>query len=68
MTLDVNATGNNFLFIGNTYYPVGWKAAIDGEETKIYKANHGYMGIIVPEGRHKVELYYHPDNYYQGNI
>jgi hypothetical protein len=66
INLDVNASGNNFLFLGNTYYPVGWKAAINGEETRIYKANHGYMGIIVPPGSHKVEFYYHPDSYYLG--
>jgi uncharacterized membrane protein YfhO len=66
LVLDVNSTGNNFLFVGNTYYPVGWKALIDGEETRIYKANHGYMGIVVPEGKHKVEMIYAPQSYYTG--
>jgi uncharacterized membrane protein YfhO len=57
--LDVNASGNNFLFLGDTYmsgetdYKIfkvhtGWKAFIDGVETKIYRANHGFRGIVVP--------------------
>lgn len=69
--LDVNASGNNFLFLGDTYMtgmadyklfkiPSGWKAYIDGQETKIYQANHGFRGIVVPQGKHKIEFIYSP--------
>lgn len=61
---DVKATGNNFLFLGDTYLPTGWKAFIDGERTQIYKVNHGFMGIIVPKGMHKVEFNYAPTSFY----
>jgi hypothetical protein len=64
VVVDVNASGNNFLFFGTIYLPTGWKAFIDGNETKIYKANHGYMGIVVPAGSHKVEFKYAPDSFY----
>ncbi|MCH8032875.1 MAG: YfhO family protein [Bacteroidetes bacterium] len=79
ITLNVNASGNNFLFLGDTYlsgvneinifgikiisYDVGWKAYIDGSETKIYKANHNFRGIVVPEGKHKVEFVYLPSSF-----
>jgi hypothetical protein len=71
IVLDVNASGNNFLFLGDTYmtgiadyklfkFPTGWKAYIDGKEIKIYKANHGFRGVVVPKGEHKVEFIYSP--------
>ena len=72
--LDVNASGNNFMFLGDTYisgeadYKVfkmrtGWKAFIDGNETKIYRANHGFRGIVVPKGNHKIEFVYLPESF-----
>ncbi len=61
--LDVKASGNNFLFLGDTYVK-GWKAYIDGSITKVYEANHGYMGIVVPKGEHKVEFKYAPVSFY----
>jgi len=61
--LSVNASGNNFLFLGDTYYPNGWKAYIDGSETKIYKANHNFRGIVVPKGKHRVVFTYLPESF-----
>lgn len=61
--LDVKASGNNFLFLGDTYFPKGWNATIDGKETKIYRANHGFRGIVVLAGEHKVEFNYLPQSF-----
>jgi hypothetical protein len=73
VSMDVNASGNNFLFLGNTYMTKGinvaglsselWKAYIDGNKTEIFKVNHGFMGIIVPKGTHKVEFIYLPTSF-----
>ena len=71
---DVIASGNNFLFIGDTYMTgetdyklfqvrTGWKVFIDGNETKIYRANHGFRGIVVSAGNHKVEIIYAPESF-----
>lgn len=54
--IKANATGNNFLFISEVFYPVAWKAYIDGKETEIYKTNYVFRGIVVPEGEHTIEL------------
>jgi len=61
--LDVNASGNYFLFLGDTYMPAGWKAYIDGDETEIYRTNHNFRGIIVPNGKHKVKFIYLPESF-----
>lgn len=60
---DISASGKNFVFIGNTYHP-GWKAYIDGEKTEVYKANHGYLGIVVPKGNHKIKLAFAPESFF----
>lgn len=61
--LNVKASGNNFLFLGDTYYPNGWSAKIDGIETTIYRSNHNFRGIIVPQGNHKIEFEYLPQSF-----
>lgn len=66
ITLEVNASGNNLLFLGNTFYPLGWNAFIDGNVTEILKINHGFNGIVVPKGLHKIEFIYDPPTYEKG--
>lgn len=66
LKLLVNSSGNNFLVFATTYMPVGWKAFIDGAESKIVKTNHTFMGIIVPKGNHNVEFIYSPENFIIG--
>jgi hypothetical protein len=61
--LKVNASGNNFLFLGDTYVGKGWKAYVDGNETTIYRANHNFRGIIVPKGEHKIHFEYLPESF-----
>jgi hypothetical protein len=53
---EVDATGNNLLFLSEIYYPAGWKATIDGKETEIFKTNYAFRGVIVPQGKHTVEM------------
>jgi uncharacterized membrane protein YfhO len=65
ITAETNCRGNNFLFFGATYLP-GWKALIDGNEAKIYKTNYGFQGIVVPQGKHKVEFIYDPKTFIAG--
>lgn len=61
--IEALASGNNLLFLGDTYYPHGWKATIDGNETEIYRVNYGFRGIIVPKGKHAIEFVYAPKSY-----
>ena len=66
ISLQANASGNNMLFLGNTYYPVDWKAYIDSKPVSIYKLNHGFMGIIVPKGDHNIRFSIEPASFYIG--
>ena len=65
ITAETKSQGNCFLFFGTTYLP-GWKAFVDKTETTIHKTNHGFMGIVVPKGEHKVEFVYEPKSFVLG--
>lgn len=68
MKIEVNATGNNLLFIGEIYYPPSWEAYIDGKKTEIFKTNYAFRSVIVPEGKHTVEMKYHSDSFQNGKL
>lgn len=45
------------LFLSDNYYP-GWKAKVDGVETKIFRANYTFRAVPVLAGEHVVEFYF----------
>ncbi|RJQ25320.1 hypothetical protein C4577_05965 [Candidatus Parcubacteria bacterium] len=65
ITLNSESKENKILFVSDTYYP-GWRALIDNEEVKIYKANHAFKAVIVPKGKHRVILEYWPGSFNLG--
>jgi len=50
-------TEKEFVFFGIPWEE-GWSAYIDGEPVKLEKVNVGFMGLVVPEGTHEIELRY----------
>lgn len=66
LELKVRATGNNLLFLSESWYPEGWKAYIDGTETPIYRLNYMFRGIVVPHGDHVVTMKFEPAGFYVG--
>lgn len=63
--ISVQTDSFGMLFISDTFYP-GWKAEVDGIETKIYKANFAFRAIPVSEGKHEVRMIYRPNSFYNG--
>lgn len=51
-----------FLIFSDIYFP-GWKASIDGAETKIYRTNGILKGIYIPQGEHRIIFKYIPNNF-----
>ena len=39
-------------------YSKGWTAYVDGEKTEVLRTDVMYLSVMVPEGEHRVELYY----------
>lgn len=57
--LEVNHDAPQLLVLSDNYYP-GWLAKVDGQKTKIYRADYSFRAVFVPEGRHLVEFIYDP--------
>lgn len=64
-TYSVESAKKGFLFVSDTYYP-GWKAYVDGIETKILKADFAFRAIEVSKGKHTIEMIYSPDSFFNG--
>lgn len=65
---DVYTDKQSLFVISEIYYPPGWKILINGNPAeKIYKANHAVQAVVVPAGRHKIEVNFAPDSY-QRNV
>lgn len=50
---------------GEMYYP-GWRASVNGEDTKIWKTNYTFRGLVVDQGEHIIEMYYEPFSFRLG--
>ena len=53
------------LVLSDAFYP-GWKATVDGQATKIYRANFLFRVAVVPAGQHTVVFRYEPLSFQLG--
>ena len=44
----------------------GWRAYVDGRPAKIVRANHAFLGVFVPAGKHAIQLIYLPQSFVIG--
>lgn len=58
--LETETSSDAFLVVSEVYYPAGWNARIDGEETQIYKTNYVLRGLKVPAGKHEITMTFEP--------
>jgi hypothetical protein len=59
LLFEVDAKCQKILLINNIFYP-GWKAKIDGRQTKIYAADLAFQSVVIPSGTSLVEVSYEP--------
>ncbi len=67
LSFESNNSQNGLAVFSDIYYPYGWKAFVDGQETPILKANYILRAIKIPAGTHKIEFKFHPKSFYTGN-
>ncbi len=56
-TIDVQASGKAYLVMSVTPHKY-WRVTIDGQRAESLVTNIGFQGIIVPAGRHRVQMHY----------
>lgn len=51
-----------FLFLADAFDP-GWKAYINGVETKVYRANFNFRAVKIPPGEQQIIFNYEPTSF-----
>ncbi|MCH8957359.1 YfhO family protein [candidate division KSB1 bacterium] len=61
--LDAEVIEPGLMVLSEIYYPAGWKAYVDGNETKIYQTNGILRSIFLQPGSHKIEFVFAPKSF-----
>lgn len=64
-TLDANMEGDGWVVISDAKWP-GWRAYIDGRRVETHFANHAFIGVFVPKGKHTLRVAYMPEAFTRG--
>lgn len=65
--LRIKTDGDKILVVSETFYP-GWRAFLDGEQTKIYRANYAFRAVLIPKGEHQLRIVYEPISFKIGGL
>ena len=44
----------------------GWRAYVDGKRVQTKYADHAFLGVFVPQGKHEVRIVYQPESFTRG--
>lgn len=61
--LDAEVIEPGLMVLSEIYYPAGWKAYVDGNETTIYQTNGILRSIFLQPGSHKIEFIFAPKSF-----
>jgi len=67
IVLEAEVAADGILVLSEVYYP-GWRAYMDGRETRIYRADHALRALALQAGYHRVELVYDPLSFKVGFV
>ena len=63
--IDADLELDSWVVISDSKWP-GWRAYIDGKRVETHYANHAFIGLFVPKGRHKLRVVFHPEAFTRG--
>jgi len=66
ITIKAYTSSPALLVLSEVFYPAGWKAYVDGNETEIFKTNYILRSIVVPKGEHSISFKFDPPLYSTG--
>ena len=61
ITYKYNANSPQLLVFSEIYYPKGWNVYIDDKLSEYFDVNYILRGMVVPEGKHKIDFYFEPE-------
>jgi Bacterial membrane protein YfhO len=63
--VQVDAAGPGMVVVAQAWYPA-WHAYVDGQATRLWRANYAFQALEVPAGRHQVEIVYQDNKFRLG--
>lgn len=63
LSYTANMSQGGLAIFSEIYYPVGWTATIDGQESKILRTDYLLRGLTIPAGQHEIEFHFAPSSY-----
>ena len=63
--IDADLVLDSWVVISDSKWP-GWRAYIDGKRVETHYANHAFIGLFVPKGKHKLRVVFHPEAFTRG--
>ncbi|HEX6085528.1 MAG TPA: YfhO family protein [Thermoanaerobaculia bacterium] len=63
--IDATMDLDGWVVLSDTKWP-GWRAYIDGKRVETHYANHAFIGVFVPKGKHHLRVVFHPEAFTRG--
>lgn len=67
VTFEVNADAAAMVTVAQSYYHP-WRACVDGQAAKLWRANYAFQALEVPAGQHEVSLVYEDPEFIGGCV
>lgn len=62
LTYHTSSAKGGVAVLSEIYFPWGWHATVDGQETEIGRVNYMLRAVRIPAGKHTLELKYEPQS------
>jgi hypothetical protein len=66
ISIQTRSEGEGFLVVSEVYYPLRWKAFLDGEPVHVFQTNGILLGVLIPAGEHTLEFRYDRSAFLKG--
>jgi len=67
ISLEAESPAATLVVLSQTYYPA-WRASVDGQPARLWRANYAFQCVEIPPGRHEVTLTYQDRAFTAGAI
>ncbi|HUP62899.1 MAG TPA: YfhO family protein [Thermoanaerobaculia bacterium] len=64
-TIGATMERDGWIVLSDSKWP-GWRAYIDGRRVETHYANHAFVGVFVPRGKHELRVVYVPEAFTRG--
>ncbi len=61
LVYETKSDSEQVAIFSEVYYPMGWKATIDGAPAEYFRANYLLRAMVVPSGIHTIEFKFEPE-------